>query len=53
MDEKDDIASVTEEETTESLIEGLRQSWHEAMTGQTIPLSQLWDELKDDDSTSS
>ncbi|MEM6426837.1 MAG: hypothetical protein AAF728_17020 [Cyanobacteria bacterium P01_D01_bin.128] len=25
----------------------LRQAWHEAMTGQTIPVSQLWDDIDD------
>lgn len=25
------------------VIEGLRQGLHEALTGQTIPLSQMWD----------
>ncbi|AUC60135.1 toxin-antitoxin system antidote component [Cyanobacterium sp. HL-69] len=24
-------------------------SWHEAMTGQTIPVSQLWEGLEDDE----
>ncbi|PSB02653.1 type II toxin-antitoxin system RelN family antitoxin [Merismopedia glauca] len=24
-----------------------RQAWHEAMTGQTIPVSQLWEGLED------
>jgi hypothetical protein len=31
----------------EEIIEDFRQAWHEAMTGQTIPLSQLWEELND------
>ena len=26
----------------------LRQAWHEAMTGQTIPVSQLWEEIEND-----
>ena len=25
-----------------------RQSWHEAMTGQTIPVSELWEGLDDE-----
>jgi hypothetical protein len=29
----------------EEIIEDLRQAWHEAMTGQTIPVSQLWEEM--------
>lgn len=28
--------------------EGFRQAWHEAQTGQTRPISELWDELKAD-----
>lgn len=27
----------------------LRQAWHEAMTGDTRPVSELWDALEDDD----
>jgi hypothetical protein len=26
----------------------LQQAWHEAMTGQTIPVAQLWEGLEDD-----
>lgn len=29
-------------------VEGFRQAWHEAMTGQTIPLSEIWDSLDDE-----
>lgn len=29
--------------TLKSAEESFRQGWHEAMTGQTIPLSQIWD----------
>ena len=32
----------------EIIISDFRQAWHEAMTGQTIPLSQLWEGLKND-----
>ncbi len=28
---------------TEVVLEGLRQGLHEALTGQTIPLAQMWD----------
>lgn len=28
--------------------ESFRQSWHEAMTGQTLPLSQLWSGIQVD-----
>lgn len=29
----------------EEVLSDLRQAWHEAMTGQTIPVSELWDEF--------
>ena len=29
----------------EEIIEDFRQAWHEAMTEQTIPVSQLWEEM--------
>jgi hypothetical protein len=28
------------------MLADFRQAWHEAMTGQTIPISQLWDDIK-------
>ncbi len=28
---------------TEIILEGIRQGLHEAFTGQTIPLTQMWD----------
>jgi hypothetical protein len=31
----------------EAILEDLRQAWHEAMTGQTIPVAQLWEGLED------
>ena len=36
-----------DDDPTESVIEGLRQGFHEAITGQTLPLSQLWDGIDD------
>lgn len=33
---------------TEVVLEGIRQGIHEAFTGQTIPLSQMWDGLDAD-----
>lgn len=33
------------EESPEVLEANLRQSWHEAMTGQTLPISALWEAL--------
>ncbi|MGG6263425.1 hypothetical protein ACQ4M3_03595 [Leptolyngbya sp. AN03gr2] len=32
-----------DETPTEVVIEGIHQGLHEAFTGQTIPLSQMWD----------
>ncbi len=33
---------------TAEVLEGLRQGLHEALTGQTLPLSQLWDGIDAD-----
>lgn len=32
----------------EVVLADFRQAWHEAMTGQTIPVSQLWEDLEND-----
>ena len=32
-----------DEELLESPQESFRQGWHDAMTGNTLPVSQLWD----------
>ncbi|NEQ99733.1 MAG: hypothetical protein F6K30_24030, partial [Cyanothece sp. SIO2G6] len=32
----------------EEILSDFEQAWHEAMTGQTIPISQLWDDLEND-----
>ena len=37
-----------DDDPTETVIEGIRQGWHEAMTGQTYPISQLWDGIDAD-----
>jgi len=34
-----------EEPTKQEIIDDFRQSWHEAMTGQTIPISEVWEQL--------
>ncbi|MEM7713182.1 MAG: hypothetical protein AAF349_06310 [Cyanobacteria bacterium P01_A01_bin.68] len=31
----------------EEILEDFRQAWHEAMTGKTIPASQLWEDIGD------
>ncbi len=33
-------------ESREEIIQDFRQAWHEAMTEQTIPVSQLWEEIE-------
>ncbi|WP_414530135.1 hypothetical protein [Nodularia chucula] len=32
-----------DKEISESAIESFRQGWHDAMTGNTLPVSQLWE----------
>lgn len=36
----------TPKESREEILADFRQAWHEAMTGQTIPLSQLWEGIE-------
>ncbi|MBE9093614.1 hypothetical protein [Tychonema sp. LEGE 07203] len=38
-----EIQATTTEEDTDFLRLSFRQSWQQAMTGQTLPLSQLWE----------
>ena len=33
-------------ESREEILKDFRQAWHEAMTGQTITVSQLWAEIE-------
>jgi hypothetical protein len=38
---------LTKEDTPDEVIlADLRQAWHKAMTGQTIPVAQLWEEIE-------
>jgi len=37
------IIVISDSEPLKSAEECFRQGWHEAMTGQTIPLSELWE----------
>ena len=37
------VIVLADEEPLKSAEECFRQGWHEAMTGQTIPLSELWE----------
>jgi len=41
----EEVKPVVENSAKEEIIEDFRQAWHEAMTGQTIPVSQLWEEM--------
>ena len=36
-----------EKEPKTAILEDFRQAWHEAMTGQTIPVTQLWEGIED------
>lgn len=38
---------VLNDKSQTEVLADLQQSWHEAMTGQTIPASQLWEGLED------
>ncbi|MEC4814855.1 MAG: hypothetical protein SAK29_16475 [Scytonema sp. PMC 1069.18] len=44
--------TVEEEQADDNALEfsaeSFRQSWHEAITGQTLPLSQLWEGIEVD-----
>lgn len=41
LSEEDEIDP--DETPTEIVLEGIRQGLHEALTGQTIPLSEMWE----------
>ena len=43
LSEEDEIDP--DETPTAIVIEGIRQGLHEALTGQTIPLSQMWEDI--------
>ena len=36
-------------DTKEGILAGLSESWHQAMTGDTRPISELWDALNSDE----
>ncbi len=38
----EEIDPAIEGESKEEILADLRQAWHEAMTGQTVPASQIW-----------
>lgn len=41
------ISEPDEGESKAAVLSDFRQAWHEAMTGHTIPVSQLWEDLED------
>lgn len=41
------IVLISEGEPQAEVLEDFRQSWHEAMTGKTIPIAQVWEGLED------
>jgi hypothetical protein len=42
------LVSEPEEPSKQEIIADFRQAWHEAMTGQTIPVSAMWEQLEND-----
>ena len=42
------IPESAEDFAKEEIKSDFRQAWHETMTGQTIPLSQVWESLDND-----
>ncbi len=44
------ISEETDQDDTSQteILADFRQAWHEAMTGQTIPVAQLWESLDND-----
>ncbi|MFN6536826.1 MAG: hypothetical protein RM021_010695 [Nostoc sp. EkiNYC01] len=39
---------VLNDQSQAEVLADFRQAWHEAMTGQTIPVAQLWEGLEND-----
>jgi hypothetical protein len=37
-----------EDESKETILADFRQAWHEAITGQTVPASQIWEGIEHD-----
>lgn len=35
-----------DEPTKEEILNDFRQAWHEAMTGKTIPIAELWEGIE-------
>ncbi|TAG91740.1 MAG: hypothetical protein EAZ09_16960 [Oscillatoriales cyanobacterium] len=36
-----------EEQSKKAILADFRQAWHEAMTGKTIPVAQIWEGIDD------
>jgi hypothetical protein len=47
MSEESD-PEVEADESKETILADFRQAWHEAMTGQTVPASQIWEGIEHD-----
>ncbi|HEY9800432.1 MAG TPA: hypothetical protein V6D25_08740 [Leptolyngbyaceae cyanobacterium] len=45
---EDETSKDADDTPTEVIIDGIRQGLHEAFTGQTIPLSQMWEGIDAD-----
>ena len=39
---------VLDDQSQSEVLTDFRQAWHEAMTGQTIPVAQLWEGIEND-----
>jgi uncharacterized protein YrzB (UPF0473 family) len=39
---------VLDDQPQSEVLADFRQAWHEAMTGQTIPITQMWEGLEND-----
>ncbi|MCC5636416.1 hypothetical protein LC593_11205 [Nostoc sp. CHAB 5844] len=38
---------ILDDQSQAEVLADFRQAWHEAMTGQTIPVAQLWEGIED------
>jgi len=45
---KNSRVEVLDDQSQAEVLADFRQAWHEAMTGQTIPVAQLWEGLEND-----
>jgi hypothetical protein len=41
----DDLESVLDDDSRETIIEGLQEGWQQALTGEVRPVSELWSRL--------